>query len=46
LNQATIQSLCSVQKYDGSKIERSLDFNYKSTTETIEEIAAEYHSNP
>ena len=46
LNQATIQSLCSLQKYDGSKIERSLDFNYKSTTETIEEIAAEYHSNP
>tara|TARA_X000000950_G_scaffold282563_1_gene381637 strand:+ start:818 stop:1825 length:1008 start_codon:yes stop_codon:yes gene_type:complete len=46
LNQATIKSLCSLQKYDGSKIERSLDFNYKSTTETIEEIAAEYHSNP
>ena len=44
LNQATIQSLCSPQKYDGSKIERSLDFKYQSTTETIEGIATEFRS--
>jgi len=38
LNRATIKSLCSQQHYDGTKIERILDFTYQDTELTFKKI--------
>jgi len=37
-NRATIKSLCSKQQYDGTKIERILNFNYQDTELTFKKI--------
>ena len=38
LNLATIKSLCSQQKYDGTKVERKLNFTYQDTELTFKKI--------
>ena len=42
LNRATIKSLCSEQQYDGSKIEKTLDFTYEDSDLTLEKIGENY----
>jgi len=42
LSQAFVQSLCSHQKYDGSKIEKKLAFSYQDTKITLEKISKDY----
>ena len=42
LNRATIKSLCSQQKYNGTKIKRCLDFTYKNLDQMLKEIAQDY----
>lgn len=45
LNQATLESLCSRQTYDGSKIEEKLDFKYKSTDIVIEALGKAFKAS-
>jgi hypothetical protein len=45
LNQATVESLCSKQTYDGSKIEEKLDFKYKSIDVVLAAIGKAYKAS-
>ena len=42
LSQALIGSLCSEQKYDGSKIEKTLPYTYQKTDVTLKQISKDY----
>ena len=42
LNRATIDSLCSQQRYDGSKIERVLNFTYQDVCSTFSKINQDF----
>ncbi|MDA8948117.1 NAD-dependent epimerase/dehydratase family protein [Flavobacteriaceae bacterium] len=42
LNRATIESLCSQQQYDGSKIMRTLDFTYQDSKLTFKKISENF----
>lgn len=41
-NRATIESLCSQQQYDGSKIEREIDFTYQDSELTLKKISQDF----
>lgn len=45
LNQATVESLCSKQTYDGSKIEEKLDFKYKPIDAVLAAIGKAYKAS-
>ena len=45
LNRATLESLCSTQIYEGSKIERELNFHYSATDTVLEAIGKAYKTD-
>jgi nucleoside-diphosphate-sugar epimerase len=44
LNRATIENLCSIQQFDGSKIENVLNFTYQDISSTFNKINQDFNT--